>query len=94
MSRVPVARAFCRRLSSELEKKTMRILLLNPETGLYFESLNSWTANPQTAQDFRNSRQAAMFAQELSQNHLEIFLDFGDEEYNVALPVEARLQYP
>jgi hypothetical protein len=72
----------------------MRILLLNTQTGLYFESLNSWTNNPQTAKDFQNSRQAAVFAQELCQDNLEIFLDFDDDEYNVSLPVQARLQYP
>jgi hypothetical protein len=72
----------------------MRILLINAKTGLYFESLNSWTANPQTAKDFHNGREAAVFAQELSHGDLEIFLDFGDDEYNVSLPVQARLQYP
>ena len=72
----------------------MRILLLNSKTGLYFEALNSWTANPQTARAFENSREAAVFAQEVCPDNLEIFLEFGDEEYNVSLPVEARLQYP
>ena len=72
----------------------MRVLLLNTKTGLYFESSNSWTANAQAARDFQDSRQAAVYAQELQHEDVEIFLDFGDDEYNVSLPVEARLQYP
>ena len=72
----------------------MRVLLINKKNGLYFEGPNSWTNNPQTAKDFQNSRGAAVFSQELCGEDVEIFLDFGDDEYNVSLPVEARLQYP
>ena len=72
----------------------MRVLLLNTKTGLYFDSSNSWTANAQAAKDFQDSRQAAVYAQEIHQDDVQIFLDFGDDEYNVSLPVEDRLEYP
>jgi len=72
----------------------MRVLLLNAKTKLYLRSLDSWTSEPDSAQDFGNSLQAALFAQQNCLNELEVFLDFGDQEYNVYLPVEERLRYP
>ena len=72
----------------------MRILLVKTKTGLYYESFDSWTNEPQMAKAFPNSREAAVFAREMCDDELEVFLDFDDEEYNVSLPVQDRLQYP
>jgi hypothetical protein len=71
----------------------MRICLLDRKTGLYFQSLNSWTADARAAQVFEDSRQAALFAKQLRREDLEVYLDFDNEEYNVSLPVQTRLQY-
>ena len=71
----------------------MRICLLDRSTGLYFQSPHSWTADSRAAQGFEDSRQAALFAQQLCREDLEVYLDFGDDEYNVSVPVQARLQH-
>ncbi len=65
----------------------MRVLLLNNQTGLYFQAKDSWTASPDAAMDFGGSIKAAIYAQEHCLQHTEIYLDFGDAEYNVHLPV-------
>jgi len=66
----------------------MRVFLLNRKTGLYLESQDSWTANPERAKDLGTSHRANVYAQDHCLEDLEIFLDFGNEEYNVHLPVE------
>ncbi len=71
----------------------MRVLLLNAKSKLYLKTLDRWTPQPEQAQDFGNSLRAALFAQQHCLNDLEVFLDFGDQEYNVYLPVEERLRY-
>jgi len=71
----------------------MRVLLLNPKTKRYLKSLDSWTPEPEAARDFGNSLQAALFAQQHALDEAEVFLDFGDQEYNVYLPVVERLRY-
>jgi len=68
----------------------MRVLLLNPKTGLYFQSRDSWSKEPEKAKVFESSLQAIMFAQEQCLEEIEVYLDFGNEEYNVSLPVRAR----
>ncbi len=70
----------------------MRVLLCNLRTGLYFQSSDSWTTEPESAQDFGSSLKAALFALENNLNGAEVYLDFGDNEYNVHLPVQGRLK--
>ncbi len=71
----------------------MRILLCSTKTGLYFQSPDGWTAEPMLANDFRSSLKAALFAQEQRLKNVEVLVDFDDPEYNVHLPVQARLSY-
>ncbi len=66
----------------------MRVLLLDPKTGSYFQSEGAWTADPQQARNFGTSFRAGAFAQDHGLPDLEVFLDFGDQEYNVRLPVQ------
>jgi hypothetical protein len=68
----------------------MRVLLMNPRTGLYFQSQDSWSAEPEKAKIFESSLQAVIFAQQQRLEGVEVYLDFGNEEYNVSLPVRAR----
>jgi hypothetical protein len=65
----------------------MRILLCNHKTGLYYQTVDSWTPDPASAQDFGSSLKAALFAQENGIGEARVYLDFGDREYNVTLPV-------
>ena len=71
----------------------MRICLLDRRKGLYFQAPHSWTADSSAAQVFEDSRRAALFAQQLCREDLEVYIDFGDDEYNVSVPVQTRLQY-
>ena len=74
----------------------MRVLLCDSKTGLFFQSLDQWTGEPDSAENFRSSYKAALFAQEHGLENAEVLLDFNDPEYNVRLPVGARLglNYP
>jgi len=85
-ARTPAARCLT------LAKHTMRILLLDPKTGLYFQAEDAWTMDPQQARNFATSFRAGAFAQDHGLANLEVFLDFGDQEYNVHLPVQASVQ--
>ena len=66
----------------------MRVILLNTKTGLYFQSQDSWTPDPDLAKDFGNSHRASLYAQDNCLEDLEVYLDFGNEEYNVHLPLK------
>ena len=80
-----------RRGARRCQQHTMRVLLLDPKTGLYFQAESAWTMDPQQARDFGTSFRAGAFAQDHGLAHLEVFLDFGDQEYNVRLPLQAAI---
>jgi hypothetical protein len=69
----------------------MRVLLLDPKSGSYFQAEGAWTMDPSQAHNFGTSFRAGAFAQDHGLGNLEVFLDFGEEEYNVRLPVQASL---
>ncbi len=63
----------------------MRILLQQRDTGLYFEDIHSWCADPSEAMDFVSSTKALEFC---SVNHLDsvqVVLKFEDEKYEIVL---------
>ena len=66
----------------------MRVFLVNSKTGLYFQSQDSWTDDPAQAKDFGTSHRANVYAEDNCLEDLEVYLDFGNEEYNVHLPVK------
>ena len=70
----------------------MRVLLWNSKTGLYFQLIDAWTTEADSAHDFGSSLKAALFAQENQLPGAEVYLDFGDHEYNVHLPVQGTLK--
>lgn len=47
--------------------------------------------DPQQARNFGTSFRAGAFAQDHGLGNLEVFLDFGDQEYNVRLPLQASV---
>ena len=73
-----------------MELEIMRVLLCNNKTGLYVQPSKGWTSDAELAQDFGSSLKAALYAQEHGLEAAEVYLDFGDCEYNVSLPVPAR----
>ncbi len=67
----------------------MRVLLRQAKTGLYWESADCWTAEAEKARDFETSTRAAFFAQDNGQEDFEVYLEFGDCEYDVRLPLQS-----
>jgi hypothetical protein len=65
----------------------MRVLLLNPETGLYFQSGDDWTARSEEAHSFRHSAEAMQIAGEKGMRNLEVVLAFDTPQYEVKLPL-------
>lgn len=67
----------------------MKVLIQNPLTLSYFETDHKWTADPEVAQDFRDSRNAVRFCAEHGMLDQEIVLKFPDERYDVHMPAWA-----
>ena len=65
----------------------MRILLCNPETGMFLCSPDQWIPQPELADNFQSSPEAVVFARERGLDSVEVLWDFDDPEYNVRLPV-------
>ncbi len=68
----------------------MRVLLWNTKTRLYYQDQDCWTADTESAREFGASVRAALFAQENSLQDVEVYLDFGNEDWNVYLPIGTR----
>lgn len=64
----------------------MRILLQQRDTGLYFEDIDSWRADPSKAMDFVSSTQALEFCALNKLDTVQIVLKFEDEKYEIVLP--------
>ena len=65
----------------------MRVLLLNPETGLYFQAGDEWTTRSDQAYSFKHSAEAMQLAGEKGLRNLEIVLAFDTPQYEVKLPL-------
>jgi len=61
----------------------MRVLLLNPETGLYFLAGDEWTTRSEEAHSFRHSAEAMQLAGEKGLRNLEVVLAFDTPQYEV-----------
>ena len=56
----------------------MRTLLRHPSSGQYFQSLDSWTYDPEYAHDFRAVARAIKFALKSRLNGLELVVSVDD----------------
>lgn len=68
----------------------MRILLRHTGTGLFFESEDKWTTEPEAARDFGSSGRAIVFVTEWGLGDVEILMAFDDPRYNITLPIRNR----
>lgn len=66
----------------------MRVLLRS-ETGLFFKSVEEWTASAANAAEFKSSLVAMEFARESGFIGAEVVLRFNDPAYDISLPVRA-----
>lgn len=64
----------------------MRTLLRNIPTGLYVQSLDAWTSNPNEALDFRSMSQAIKFAEQSGYRKMELAL--VSDQHCTAVPLE------
>jgi len=64
----------------------MKVLVQNPLTLSYFQNDDKWTNDPDTALDFKESRNAARYCSDHGLLDMEIVLKFPQERYDVHLP--------
>jgi hypothetical protein len=67
----------------------MNVLIQNPLTLSYFQADHKWTADPDEAWNFKDSRNAVRFCAEHGMLDCEIVLKFPDERYDVHMPAWA-----
>ena len=68
----------------------MKVLIQNPLTLSYLEGTDrKWTADPETAWNFKESRNAVRYCAEHDMLDFEIVLKFADERYDVHMPAWA-----
>jgi hypothetical protein len=66
---------------------SMRILLQQTETGLYFKDVGIWTSHADTAMDFLTSTAAIDFCVANKLKGVQLVLKFEEHRYNIVLPV-------
>ncbi len=73
------------RAPSSERDTTMRVLLRDVRTGLYFGGAQDWTAEAEKAQTFKHSAEAMNLAREQCVENAEVVLAFEESAYTVAL---------
>lgn len=72
---------------------TMRILLQQKETGLYFKDVGNWTTEPAEAMDFISSTKVIDFCVLNKISGVQIVLKFAEQPYDIVLPVVTDRRY-
>jgi hypothetical protein len=67
-------------------EKTMKALLQQLETGLYFKGPDQWIANPWEAYDFKSSLNARSYCLRHGMPGVQIVLKFEMDKYDITLP--------
>ena len=65
----------------------MRVLVRHKKTGRFFCTVECWTHNAELAKDFFSGWEAMTAALTLDAQNLSVYYDFGDECYNISIPV-------
>ncbi len=65
----------------------MRVVLRNPQTGLFFRNTDDWTDRLDGARDFAQTATALFFAEEQKLLGLEILLTFDNPEHDFVIGV-------
>jgi hypothetical protein len=72
----------------------MKVLIQNPLTLSYFQADHKWTADPDQAWSFNDSRNAVRFCAEHGMLDYEIVLKFPEDRYDVHMPAWAAAPQP
>jgi len=79
----------CRRLGFvKLDEKTMRTLLRQATSGLYFEGPDQWTDDRARAHNFKLIDHALAFVHKWNLRDLELVFAFDDVEEVTRVPIE------
>ena len=70
----------------------MKTILRNTATGCYLKAKDQWTDCADTAFDFKSTERLIRFVRDAGANtvDLEMVLQFDDEKFNIALPIDER----
>jgi hypothetical protein len=70
----------------------MKTILRNTSTGFYLQAKDQWTESAETAYDFKSTERLIRFVRDTEANtlDLEMILNFDDEKFNIALPIDER----
>jgi hypothetical protein len=71
-------------------KTTMRVLLRDVRTGLYFREPEAWTAQTEQALSFRHSADAMDRARAHRVAEAEVVLAFDETRHSVSLPLPGQ----
>ena len=66
---------------------SMRILLQQTKTNLYFQDIGTWTPDASVAMDFLTSTAAIDFCVANKLRAIQLVLKFEEQRYNIVLPV-------
>jgi hypothetical protein len=72
---------------------SMRILLQQKETGLYFKDIDSWTRHGSEAMDFVSSTAAIDFCVLNKLTGVQMVLKFDEQKYDIVLPLQSLRGY-
>jgi hypothetical protein len=64
---------------------TMRVILQNRRTRLYFRGSNEWTPDIAQAANFEQVIAALEFVRQSKHAHLDILMSFGEPRYDVRI---------
>jgi len=70
----------------------MKTLLRHTETGLYFQGPEKWTANPESAYDFRFIERARQFARIWGLEKVQVAFAFEDSQSISTLSLSVEIQ--
>ena len=70
----------------------MKVLIQNPDTLLYLESIDRWTPEVKSAFDFGNSDEAIAFCARNQIVPVQVVLQWEGLPYSISIPVVAQHQ--
>jgi hypothetical protein len=70
----------------------VKTILRNTSTGYYLQAKDQWTDCADSAFDFKSTERLIRFVRDSDANtvNLEMVLQFDDEKFNIALPIDER----
>ena len=74
-------------MPAKLERTAMKVLVQNPLTLSYLQSIGTWTSDAEKAYSFRDSRSAIQFCLHNDMEDMQVVLKADDDRFDVQVPV-------